>query len=234
MKFLNACFDALFPDTCILCGQTQAERNAHLLCHFCWAALPRNVNCCRQCATPLASPGICGGCQLHPLTQGVCVVPLLHQAEGRYLVHQLKFQNGFRAGRTLASAMLQGVRLRYAPHQLPECLVPVPLSYRRQVRRGYNQAAWLTHCLRRQLKLPVFYGPIRRRHGPSQQTLAKHARVALAQNTFSLRRPLPFRHVAIVDDVLTTGTTSRVLSAMLYKSGATQVDIWCATRARLH
>jgi len=234
MRFIQSFLDIIVPDTCILCGQSQAVRNDHLLCHFCWAALPRNPSCCSKCARPLANPGVCGNCQTAPPTNGLCVIPLLHEAEGRLLVHQLKFSNGFRAGRTLASAMVQSIGQVYADQSLPECMVPMPLSYRRQVMRGYNQAAWLVHNIRRTLKLPFFYGPLKRRHGPMQQTLSKRARLALPRNTFAMQQPLPFRHVAIVDDVLTTGTSTRVLSELLHKQGAERVDIWCATRAILH
>lgn len=234
MSFLHTCLDLIVPDTCILCGQTQLVGTHHKLCHYCWAALPRNPTCCSKCARPLAQPGVCGQCQTAPPASGLCVIPLLHEAEGRLLVHQLKFQNGFRAGRTLADAMVQSVGQAYAGQALPECLIPMPLSYRRQVLRGYNQAAWLVHNVRRSLQLPCFYGPIKRRHGPSQQTLSKRSRLALAKDTFSLRKRLPYQHVAIVDDVLTTGASSRVLSSLLHKRGAERVDIWCATRAILH
>jgi len=231
MPLINALMDLVAPDACVLCQQSQAERQPHLLCHFCWAALPRNVSCCLHCAVPLASPGVCRVCQSKPLTSGTAIAPLVHQQEARYLVHQLKYANGLRAGQTLAMAMVDAIRLRYRSKSLPEAVIPVPLSYRNQVRRGYNQAAWLAHHVARALQLPVFFGPIKRRHGPAQHTLPRSQRLGLLPQAFAMSAPLPFSHVAILDDVLTTGGTARALAELLSDHGATNMDLWVATRA---
>jgi len=112
-------------------------------------------------------------------------------------------------------------------------LVPVPLSFRRQVARGYNQAAWLAYRVGQHLQLPLLYGPIKRRHGPPQQSLTRGQRLRLSNTSFAMSAPLAQAHVAIVDDVLTTGATVLALSNLLRAAGAERVDIWCASRATL-
>lgn len=231
VKILSRCLDVLIGDTCVLCGQALQHRTAHLLCHFCWAALPRNVAACRHCARPLYGADVCGQCQHTPLTAGKCVAPLLHSHEAKLLIHQLKLGGDLRAGITLAEEMAAAVSRHYQNAPLPAYLVPVPLSYRRQVSRGFNQAAWLAHQVGRALSLPLWYGDLRRRHSPPQRRLSRTARMRLSTRDFHLTRNVPDPHVAVVDDVLTTGATVRALCRQLSKHGALRIDIWCATRA---
>ena len=131
MTWWQTILDLLFADTCVLCSQTQLRRAEHLLCAFCWAALPRNANACPHCAIAQTSPGICGRCQLQPLTSDLCIAALRYHAEARTLVHQLKYAHNFRAGISLSRAMGQTVHLRYREERLPGLLIPVPLALRR-------------------------------------------------------------------------------------------------------
>ena len=85
--------------------------------------------------------------------------------------------------------------------------------------------------LGRRLQLPLLYGPLKRRHGAAQHTLPRRERLRLGKDSFVLQDSLPTCHVAIVDDVMTTGATALALLNLLKNRGAQQVDIWCATRA---
>ena len=231
MSWIHTVLDLLLPDTCVLCRAPQNHRKPHLMCSYCWGALPRLVHGCPGCALPLPSPGLCGRCQRKPLLSGVCIAGLRHEGDARSLVHQLKYAHDLRAGITLAQVLSGAVTQSYADRALPQCLIPVPLSYPRQVHRGFNQAAWLANCAARSLALPVNTSAVRRRHGRAQQTLSRRARLSLAADTFSLGRKVDYQHVAIVDDVFTTGTTTAVLADMLRHSGIATVDIWVAARA---
>ncbi len=233
MSVLSLILDVVIPDTCVLCLQTLTVREPHLLCPFCWASLPRVTHACVSCSLPLPAPGLCGRCVRHPLVNGRTVAALKHIEDARTLIHQLKYSKGLRAGRTLSQLMLEVVHHQYQHDQLPECLIPVPLSWRNQLRRGYNQATWLAQPLSRSLVRPILHTHIRRRHGPAQHTLSQKARWASQNKTFALHKPLKHRHVAIVDDVLTTGGTVKALSNLLVKAGVARVDVWCASRAVL-
>lgn len=232
MGFFQKLFDAALPDTCVVCHQTVQTSAPHRSCPHCWAALPRIINPCRHCALPLPlqEPGICGQCQQNPLCKNSCIAALLHQGVGRELVHQLKYSHELRAGRTLATAMLEAISLRYANQPLPQAIIPVPLTYWRQVRRGFNQAAWLSHLLGRELGLPVLIRHIHRRSGIAQHKKNRAARLRLPDNSFSIGKPIAWQHVAVVDDVLTTGATVAGLTNHLRCAGASKVDVWCATR----
>ncbi len=228
----GALCDVLLPDQCVLCHTVVRPRPADLLCAACRDALPLTGSACRHCALPLAAPGVCGACSRRPLTTGVAVSALLHDGEARYLVHRLKFAHGMREARTLAYCLVRAVRERYTADALPELVVPTPMSWRATVRRGHNQAVALAEYTGRVLAVPRAQ-PLRRRHAPPQRSLGRRDRLQLRPDAFRVARPVTAGHVALVDDVLTTGATARAMVAVLRAAGVARVDVWCATRAVL-
>ncbi len=203
------------------------KRRDHLTCDHCWAAMPELSTVCPACGRMTAVPHICP----RSAGNGLVLAPYPHEDSCRYLVHQLKYHHDLRAGTTLAALLAQTVPWAYQNDSLPQTLCPVPLSYRAEVRRGYNQAAWLARELQRRLQIPVTRRLVSRRHGPRQVTRSRRERMSLSSQAFRIRRAVPWQHVAIVDDVYTTGATSRALSRALGNAGVERVDVWCATRA---
>ena len=207
------------------------------LCPYCRSAVALNTHPCNHCALPLpCEQHICGRCTSEPLAD-LTLAPILHQHYGAYLVHQLKFDRGEREALALASFLLAAVRQRYPNYDdMPELLIPVPIALWTQLRRGYNQSQWLAQTLHKRLKVPIATNLLTRKNGPSQRTLTRSQRMRMPLNTFMLRpnaegEVLQDRHVAIVDDVLTTGTTVAVIAKTLRQAGVKRVDIWSATRA---
>ena len=236
--------DCVVGDVCVLCQLPLAPHhwrdplrlNSHI-CPYCRAAVALNPNSCNHCALPLPNgQRICGRCITVPLVD-MALAPVLHQHCGAYLVHQLKFHRGEREALTLASFLLTAVHYRYPnADALPDLLIPVPIAPWTRMRRGYNPSEWLARALHKQLNVAVADNLLNRKSGVSQRSLTRHQRLRLAKNTFTLKRKvapmaLRSRHVAIVDDVLTTGATVAVLARTLQKAGAMRVDVWSATRA---
>ena len=230
MQLIKHLLEAVLPDTCVLCERTVTTSQPHRTCPHCWAALPRIIRACQHCALPLQQGDVCGACLTNPLFAGTCVAALLHQGSGRALVHRLKYSHGLREGRTLACALQQAVALHYAQKPLVEAIIPVPLSYWRQVNRGFNQAAWLAHLLGKAMHLPIITTPVRRKSGATQKGKNRRSRLQLAPASFSIRQPMATDHVAIIDDVLTTGATAKTLALQLHNAGVKKIDVWCATR----
>ena len=231
MQLFNHLLDAVLPDTCVLCQSSVATSQSHRTCPHCWAALPRIIRGCQHCALPLHQGDVCGACLAKPLFAGTCVAAMLHQDSGRTLVHRLKYNHGLREGRTLACALQQAVALNYSNKPLVKAIIPVPLSYWRQVHRGFNQAAWLAHLLGNTMHPPVMTTHVGRKAGIPQEGKNRTSRLQMAFTSFYIRRQIPADHVAIVDDVLTTGTTAKTLALQLRKAGVKKVDVWCATRS---
>ena len=225
-----ALLDILLPDRCVLCLSLVRTRQRHLCCDFCWDSLPRIANPCLHCALPLPVPGVCGGCQRMPPVNGITVAPLIHLNEAQFLLNELKFGQGFRAGITLAEAMVDAIESHYHDDSLPQLLIAMPISWRNQLHRGHNQAVTLGQHLKRRLRLPLKL-PLSRRHGPPQRSKTRAERQRLRQADFTLTKNVAADHVAIVDDVMTTGATVSTVAKILVRSGVSRVDAWVATRA---
>ena len=233
---VSAAYNALLPDTCVLCEQILKHPQPDHLCPYCRLALPYNLISCITCAMPLQSTATsyCGPCITKPLADQA-LVPLLHQREAAYLLHRFKFQKSLREGQALAQAMLQMINTMHTAGQpLPQCLIPTPTSWQQRLLKGFDHAQILTRLLSKEANIPVKAHLLKRNYGPPQRQKTRAQRLKLAHSTYTLRQPgkrINYQHVAVVDDVLTTGTTARHIVQLLRKAGGERVDLWCATRA---
>ncbi len=116
--------------------------------------------------------------------------------------------------------------------ELPECIIPVPLHHNRYRQRGFNQSIEIARHLSRQLSIPLDLSScIRNRDTTHQTDLPAKQRRKNMRQAFSVLNPMPYQHVAIVDDVMTTGATASALAAALKKHGVNRVDVWVCARA---
>src|SRR5690606_25479155 len=144
------------------------------------------------------------------------------------LLPRFKFHRDLAAGRLLAEAMAA----RFAPLPRPGALLPVPLHRGRLRRRGYDQALELARPLARALDLPLLPGALRRvRATRPQSELDAAARARNLRGAFAVEAgtPLP-AHVALVDDVMTTGATLHAAALALRRAGVARVDAWVCAR----
>lgn len=217
----------LLPPRCVVCAGVGDGLD---LCAPCRAALPWNEGGCPSCGLPLADDGdACGACRLRPprLTRVQC--PLRYAFPVDRLVPRFKFHGDLAAGEVLATLMHWGLD----PAQRPQALVPVPLHRGRLRERGYDQALELARALARRGGPPVRADALRRlRATAAQSRLGARARRGNLQGAFALHRGhgLP-AHVALVDDVMTTGATLHECAGVLLAAGVRRVDAWCIARA---
>jgi ComF family protein len=224
---------ALFPANCVLCG---GGGDGDIdLCHGCAADLPRNEPACPICAEPLAAANsgsrICGACLHDPPPFCSSFVPFRYAYPLDHLVRGLKFRNELACGRVLGQMFARSVLERTEP--MPQAIVPVPLARRRYRQRGYNQASELALAIRRAIGVAVMSDvAIRQRETAEQAGLDRKARRRNVTGAFATVAPLLARHVAILDDVVTTGSTVRELAAVLRGAGAQQVEVWAIARTQ--
>ncbi len=221
----------LYPPTCLLCGATGHEGLD--LCSGCGRDLPHNANPCRRCALPLpagaGAGALCGRCQIEPPVFERCHGALRYEGAVRHLVGRLKFDGKLAHGRLLCR--LLGDYLEASGAQMPELLLPVPLHPRRLRQRGFNQALELARPLGRRFDIPVDAHTCQRiRATRPQAELELAERRGNLRGAFALQGALGVRHVAIVDDVVTTGTTVSALAGALLRQGVTRVEVWAAAR----
>ncbi len=224
---------ALFPSNCLLCGG--AGDGDIDLCRGCAADLPRNEPACLICAEPLpaanSGPRICGACLHDPPPFCRSFVPFRYAYPLDHLVRGLKFRNELACGRVLGQMFARSVLERTEP--MPEAIVPVPLARRRYLQRGYNQASELALAIRRATGVAVVSDvATRKRETAEQAGLDRKARRRNVTGAFATVAPLGARHVAILDDVVTTGSTVRELAAVLRDAGAEQVEVWAIARTQ--
>lgn len=224
---LAACIDALLPAHCILCGLYCYQGR---LCSPCAGDLPAVESPCRLCALPGMSSEVmlCGNCLVSAPPWDGALAALIYDYPVDRLVHRFKFRRNLICGQALADEMLAMPGLSAAPR--PDVLVPVPLHFTRRFMRGFNQAEFLARSLGRQLGIPVGADRLRRtRRTPAQSGLDKKARQKNIRGAFSGQRLRGLR-IALIDDVMTTGTTLAECTRAARLAGAKSVTVWVAAR----
>lgn len=223
--------DALLPPRCLLCGDSGATGRD--LCSGCRADFSRNGCCCPRCALPLQTPApLCGACLRREPPFAAAWAPFLYSHPLDLLEARFKFGRDLAAGRVLAQLMLQQAHSD-TTLQLPQLLLCVPLHPQRLRERGYNQALELARPLAHGLQIPMDAHALQRQRPTRAQTgLDAKARRRNLRDAFRLRdeHALP-GHVAIVDDVMTTGSTLRECARVLRRGGVERVDVWALARA---
>lgn len=226
----NRTLDFLLPPRCVLCGQPSGSI---CICAPCKMDLPWTGLHCRQCGLPLASPKdeICGACiqKTPPFTHTVC--PLQYQFPVDRLVRAFKFNRQHATGRVLSHLICE-----YAHSQdgaYPDMLIPVPLHNLRMITRGFNQSFELGTYVSKILDIPLLSTALRRhRNTEAQSGLSRKQRRKNVRGAFYWHAAIKSaRHVALIDDVMTTGTTVSECARVLKKAGAKRVDVWVAARA---
>ncbi|MDZ7791063.1 MAG: ComF family protein [Xanthomonadales bacterium] len=220
----------LLPPVCLICGQH--ARIGLDCCSGCEADLPVIDSLCLRCGLPLpAAARACGRCTRRAPGFDRTWPAFVYAGALERLVHRFKFHRDLAAGRVLAG--LTARRLAAMGAHRPQALVPVPLHWRRQLWRGFNQSRMLADDLSRQLGgIPVAPMLRRSRATPAQSGLPAARRGANVRGAFRAHRPgCRLRHVALVDDVMTTGTTLDACARALKKAGVARVEVWVVARA---
>lgn len=224
LKFIQ---NLMSPCRCLLCD-TPSQTGAKV-CQICFNELPWLEHSCWRCALPLSnSELICGACLSKPpgFDRTQALWHYLPPVTG--LIHALKFQRRQDLARPLGEMLAGCLR----PSPLPDCLVPVPLHPTRYRARGFNQALEIARPIANRLKIPLCPKLCRRiRITPPQRMLDAEERRRNLRGAFQATTELSGRHIAIVDDVLTTGATAHEVATALKRAGAAHVEVWVLARA---
>jgi len=228
--FFNICvkIERFLPEQpCLLCG---APSPAGVCCNACDKSLPGlNSALCPVCALPTWNGATCGRCLQHPPHFKRTVAAYAYAFPLDKLVLTLKYGEKFHLANMLGDRLARRVSVR------PDCLVAMPLHRQRLRERGFNQSLQLARRIGRQLELPLLpFACERIRNTPSQSTLPWKERGKNMRKAFSCSADVAGKHVAIVDDVMTTGATLNALALALLNAGATEVSAWVVARTLPH
>lgn len=238
-----------WPTLCRVCDRWQG----HSICAPCTQEAQLAAPRCHRCAIRVA-PGVslCQACEDMPPVFDHALAAVDYELPWSPLVAALKFREDPALASPLAALMAQSIKARWAlplppragrpePRAMawrrgaPALIVPVPLSTQRLQERGYNQAGLLAAHLGRQLRRPVQQEALLRvRHTDRLMRMDSDERGQHIRGAFAVdpahRRLIENRHVAVVDDVLTTGATLNEVARTLWLAGASEVSVWVVAR----
>jgi ComF family protein len=234
-NWLNNILSRSLAASCQLCGSLQVSDNLDL-CPACYEALPWLPAACPRCANPLpaaptAKTTLCGQCQQAPPAFDSSLALFRYEAPLDRLIQDLKFHGQLSHARLLGTLMAN--YLAQWQHEI-DCIIPVPLHPGRLRERGFNQALELARPVAKQLNLDIDTRHCQRlRYTDGQAGLPLARRRANVRNAFSVGKATGWRHVAIIDDVMTSGQTANTLARALKRSGIDTVSVWSCCRATI-
>ena len=204
------------------------------LCSACEHELQRLGTCCQCCAEPLSSAGLCGRCLRTAPFYDQVSAPFIYEPPLDRLIKAFKFDGHLEAGRLLAALLADFLADALSQHERPHYLLPVPLHPNRLRERGFNQALELARPLAKQLAIPLLPNALQRiRDTPQQAQLALPQRQRNIRAAFALRQALSMQHVAIIDDVMTSGSTVNEIARVLRVAGVSKIQVWVCARVVL-
>lgn len=221
-------YSNMMPTPCLLCGTSSAHS---CLCHDCIQNLPKLGPSCPRCASPVDYITLCGQCLNNPPEQDASVSLFPYQTPIDHLIAELKYNDKLFLSRFFAQQMAEKLK----NHPLPQLLIPIPLHKKRLRHRGYNQSMELARYLSKQLSIPVRNDIlIRIRETAPQASLPFSERKKNIKRAFGVNNVNIPTHIALIDDVLTTGHTADVAAKVLRQAGVNTIELWTIARTIRH
>ena len=227
---ISAMFKQLLPaQPCVLCGSM--SRNGQW-CAACDAALPYLAEPhCPICALPTAQGEPCGHCLKKPPSYTRTVAVFGYRFPLDELIQGMKYRQML----ALSQIFAEKLALRIDSSKLPDCIVPMPLHPAKLQQRGFNQAQLIAADLAKSLRIPLLAQACHRlRDTPSQTSLPWRERTSNVHGAFDCDMELQGKHIALVDDVMTTGASMNALAEAAKKRGAGEVSAWVVARTLPH
>ncbi len=237
-------FDRLWPSVCTICAHSGYKQLD--LCPSCQSQLPylnvdsapgsianRFMTLCLACGQPLpAGYSCCQYCVNKSSRYAQLVVPFRYAFPVDKMIGRLKYGGKLELGRLLGELLAEEV-LRQAVDR-PCALIPMPMHPDRYRKRGYNQSEEIARWCGHRLGLPMQGQWVQRlADTPPLAGLGRGARELEIRGAFIADNAVRDQHVAIIDDVLTTGASSAELARELYDTGAKQVSLWAVARTAM-
>lgn len=219
---------------CLLC--CAGTGNNHSLCDSCIYDLPLINNFCPGCASPLHDTAYCGQCLSRKSKSWVYAFAAYeYKYPVNKLIHALKFGENHAAAKTLGELAARALPKIVERFNKPDAIIPVPLHYKRQFNRGFNQANEIAFIIGNRMNVPVLNMACKRiRHTQTQSLISQHKRRSNITNAFACSTSLcSGKNVVVLDDVITTGSTLESLTTELLNKGAKSVSIWALAKQTL-
>jgi ComF family protein len=216
----------LSTSDCITCKTTKSQKQG--FCSGCYHDLPHISHSCLRCGVAVSAERQCA-CKDEDWPFSVCIAACAYAFPIDALISQLKNQHKLSISEPLGQLIARQIqRQRLA---LPELLIPVPTSRQRLQQRGFNQALEIAKVVGKQLSIPIDYSSVTRgKQSAVQKHLNKQQRSHNVDSAFILTKPIAATHVAIIDDVITTGATTKAIAYLLRENGVKNIQSWAVAR----
>ncbi len=220
----------LFPVFCLSCRQEGVW-----LCGECMGQLdltPQYV--CAVCHADTENGSVCQSCRpVSALSRHVAVMRYEEDALIGSIIHTFKYQYAEDIFGVLEQLLVQFLYAHPDIFSGVDSIFPVPLHKKRFAERGFNQATAIAQVVAKEVGIPlVAQVLIRTRDTPHQARLDRAGRLDNVKNAFELKKPsiVEGKHVLLVDDVLTTGSTIQECARAVLEHGAREVSAFTLAR----
>ena len=215
----------LFPGTCYACAK-ELKRESPRFCTSCLESLPYLDNACHRCGEPLFySDSACGKCLSRLPTFDQCFCPFIYETPISKQIQELKFSDHPKNISGIADLFLQELDAKQIA--LPEAIISVPMHVKGLRKRGFNQSLELAKITAKKLDIPLLSDHIKKIKDTERQTKQKlEQRRKNLSGCFMSIKKIEHKHVAIIDDVVTTGSTAEEISKILKKNGVDYIQVW--------
>lgn len=211
-KSITHFFDVFLQNHCVLC-----ELSCHdtLICQHCFETLP---------ITHADSKSVLPDYVDHVITLFQYETPISH------FIWKLKFRGDLSIANWFSWRWINYLK---AVDTLPDLIIPVPLHPMRLKERGFNQALEIAKPIGKYFDIPIdIRSCIKIKNTQPQSSLSGEKRKHNLKNAFGLSYAVSAKHIAILDDVMTTGNTITEIAHLFKKVGVEKIDVWCCARTR--
>lgn len=235
-SLIRKALNSVLAYDCILCGVS--SNNNSNLCHTCTQDLPYILQPCEYCGIETiqsASESLCGPCALKKPVFNQCISLTAYESPVEELIGRHKFNANFTAGVALGEILAAKFKHHCECNGYPDAIIAIPLHQSRLRERGFNQSIELAKQLSKLTSVPLLRESLFRVKNTQPQTEIKRARLrksnlrgAFACSGFPHNKL--YKHIALVDDVVTTGATMNEAARALFLVGIERVDCFCVAR----
>lgn len=218
---INDFIELLFPSLCTTCGN-RLNAGEKFLCFDCWQDLPVtnfHINSENKVAQLFW-----GRVQIEEATSYFS-----YKKGSRYqkLIHSIKYKGikelGMDIGQHFGFVLKESKGFKDI-----DVIVPVPLHPKKFKSRGYNQSEWIAGGISKSMEIPVSTDNLHRKVFTSTQTRKnRFERWQNVEGIFETKAPEKFgdKHILLIDDVVTTGSTLEACAFQLLKTKGVKVSI---------
>ena len=218
----------LIPQHCLICR----KKSYDFFCQICLDDLPffNILQHCEQCLHPLnhSRSKICGPCLLNPQPIIKTLAVFHYQQPIISLINQLKFFDQIHYSYIFAVLLSKQPMIRQSS---AKAIMAMPLHNKRLQQRGFNQALCIAKHLAKILRLPLVHYASRIKNTPSQRGLTAIQRKENIKKAFQEKVPsIHHNHIALVDDVITTGSSMNELASCINRTQPIITEAWCIAK----